>query len=144
MNGSAIRPISSIVPDNEKLSYDFKDIEIKDGNSLYRVKVILYDGKLRYSNTVALVYNTNVMLITSIAPNPVHHSAFVTISSPGTASVKLMLYDAQGKIVRQWQQQFTGGTNVFALQLADLVNGIYFLSGTDGNFKINVTRLVKQ
>ncbi|MES1216682.1 MAG: T9SS type A sorting domain-containing protein [Bacteroidota bacterium] len=143
-NNSGFNFVSSIQPGDKTLSYNFSDNNTQDGNSLYRVKVILKDGKVRYSNIVALVYNSKAMLITSIAPNPVHSSANVTINSPGNAVVKFLLYDAQGKTIRQWQQKFIDGNNVITLQMDNLLNGIYFLSGTDGNFKTNVMRIVKQ
>lgn len=143
-NGNDFMTIAVINPGNEKLSYAYNNKHLAGGTSVYRIKVILMDGKVRYSNTVAILFNVKSFLITSVAPNPVQSGTKITISSPENTSVKMMLYDLQGKMVNQWQQALSDGTNIITLQASSLKAGIYFLSATDGSTKTNTIRILKQ
>lgn len=142
--GTLFKSIATVYAADQKLSYEYNDPDVTSGSNLYRVKVVLLNGKVRYSNTVALVFRSNAILLSSLAPNPAHNSSILTISSSFNRSLKLILYDAQGKIVRQWDQKITDGNNIVVLPFTDLLNGVYFLSGTDGNTRTNVLRILKQ
>ena len=142
--GSLFKSIATVYAVDQKLSYEYNDPDVANGSNLYRVKVIFSNGKVRYSNTVALVFRSNAILLTSVATNPTHNSSMLTISSPFNRTMKLFLYDAQGKIVRQWEQKIVDGNNTMVLPVSDLLNGVYFLSGTDGIIRTNVLRILKQ
>jgi len=142
--GSVFKSIATIYATDQKLSYEYNDPDVANGSNLYRVKVILSNGKVRYSNTVALVFRSHEILLTSVAPNPTHNSSILTISSSFNRTLKLILYDVQGKIVKQWEQKIVDGNNTMVLPVSDLLNGVYFLSGSDGNTRTNVLRILKQ
>jgi hypothetical protein len=144
VNGSAFKTIGIVNPGSSKLAYSYADKNLLGGTSIYRIKVILLDGKIRYSNTVAILFNTKAFLITSIAPNPVRGNTKITISSPENTSVRMMVYDLQGRIVNQWQQPLSDGTNVITLQTDKLKAGIYLVTANDGNVKTNTVHIVKQ
>ncbi|MBS1574285.1 MAG: T9SS type A sorting domain-containing protein [Bacteroidetes bacterium] len=144
VNGGAFKTIEIVKPGSPKLEYSYEDKNLAGGTSIYRIKVVLFDGKIRYSNTVAILFNTKAFLITSIAPNPVSGGTKMTISSPGNAVVKISLFDVQGRVVSQWQQSLSEGTNIIRLETADLRAGIYFLSATDGSTGTNTVRILKQ
>ena len=130
--------------DNSKLSYSYTDNNVQGGTTMYRVKVVMLDGRIRYSNTVAVLFDTKSFLITSITPNPLQNTSKLTISSPENKSVRMVLYDAQGRLVKQWQQSLTDGTNVISFDGTDLQRGVYFLSAYNGSVKTNTLRIIKQ
>ncbi len=144
VNGGNFNAVASITPGGNKSSYTNNDRNLPGGTSLYRIKIIMNDGRVRYSNTVAVLFNTKAFLITSVAPNPVQGDTKITISSPATTSVRMVLYDAQGKMVKQWQQTLSDGTNVIPLQATNFLPGIYFLTASDGSIKTNTIRIIKQ
>lgn len=129
---------------NNKSAYSYADNNLGSGTALYRIKVVLLDGRIRYSNVVALLFNTKSLMITSVAPNPVQDVLTLTISSPQPTAVRMVLVDAQGRLIKQWQQVISDGTNVIKLDAGHLQPGIYFLSAADGTVKTNTVRVVKQ
>ena len=144
VNGGAFKLIEVVNPGSPKLAYSYDDKSLAGGTSIYRIKVVLLDGKIRYSNTVAILFNTKSFLITSIAPNPVSGSTKITISSPENTMVKMIVYDLHGRIINQWQQPLSDGTNVITLQTDKLKAGIYLITANDGTIKTNTVRIVKQ
>ena len=144
VNGGAFKLIEVVNPGSPKLAYSYDDKSLAGGTSIYRIKVVLLDGKIRYSNTVAILFNTKSFLITSIAPNPVSGSTKMTISSPENTVVKMIVYDLHGRIINQWQQPLSDGTNVITLQTDKLKAGIYLITANDGTIKTNTVRIVKQ
>jgi len=144
VDNGAFRSIASVEAQSKKLEYSFDDKSLDAGSNLYRIKTVLLDGKVKYSNTVAVIHNAKKVLVTSVSPNPVQSSTTVTISSPARLSMRFVLYDMQGKVVKQWQQSLAEGTNNMALQMDTFRTGIYILAGTDGNIKTNTIRIVKQ
>ena len=144
VNGGAFKLIEVVNPGSPKLAYSYDDKSLAGGTSIYRIKVVLLDGKIRYSNTVAILFNTKSFLITSIAPNPVSGSTKMTISSPENTVVKMIVYDLHGRIINQWQQPLSDGTNVITLQADKLKAGIYLITANDGTIKTNTVRIVKQ
>ena len=144
VNGGAFKLIEVVNPGSGKLAYSYDDKSLAGGTSIYRIKVVLLDGKIRYSNTVAILFNTKSFLITSIAPNPVSGSTKITISSPENTMVKMIVYDLHGRIINQWQQPLSDGTNVITLQADKLKAGIYLITANDGTIKTNTVRMVKQ
>jgi hypothetical protein len=144
VNGGNFNTVTSVIPGDSKFLYNYYDKNLLSGTSLYRIKVVMNDGRIRYSNTVAVLFNIKTFMITSVAPNPLQSDTKLTISSPVNTSVRMILYDAQGKMIRQWQQGLSDGTNVVLLRATNLLPGIYFISVSDGHIKTNTVRIVKQ
>ena len=136
--------IAVVTRSDNKLSYSYTDNNMDGGTTIYRIKVVTLDGRIRYSNTVAVLFNTKSFLITSVTPNPLQNNTKLTISSPENTSVRMILYDAQGRVVRQWQQSISDGTNVISFDATELQRGIYFLSANNGSAKTNTVRIIKQ
>jgi len=136
--------IAVVTRSDNKLSYSYTDNNMDGGTTIYRIKVVTLDGRIRYSNTVAVLLNTKSFLITSVTPNPLQNNTKLTISSPENTSVRMILYDAQGRVVRQWQQSISDGTNVISFDATELQRGIYFLSANNGSAKTNTVRIIKQ
>jgi|GEM_PF-5305192 len=136
--------IAVVTRSDNKLSYSYTDNNMDGGTTIYRIKVVTLDGRIRYSNTVAVLFNTKSFLITSVTPNPLQNNTKLTISSPENTSVRMILYDAQGRVVRQWQQSISDGTNVISFDATELQRGVYFLSANNGSAKTNTVRIIKQ
>jgi len=136
--------IAVVTRSDNKLSYSYTDNNMDGGTTIYRIKVVTLDGRIRYSNTVAVLFNTKSFLITSVTPNPLQNNTKLTISSPENTSVRMILYDAQGRVVRQWQQSLSDGTNVISFDATELQRGVYFLSANNGSAKTNTVRIIKQ
>jgi hypothetical protein len=144
VDNSPFKSIGSVEVESKKLEYTFDDRALNAGSNLYRIKSVLLDGEIKYSNTVAVIHKVNKVLVTSVSPNPVQSTTRITISSPARTAMRFTLHDMQGKILKQWQQALSEGTNTMSLQMDNFRSGIYFLSASDGNIKTNTVRIVKQ
>jgi hypothetical protein len=123
--------------------FNFTDAALASGTDLYRIKVNGITGSSKYSNTVAIIQNSNDILITTIAPNPVHNSTMLTVSSGRPFVVDFKVYDMSGKLVKQWQAHIAEGNNNIEMNVPGLPAGVYslFVSTPDGK---TVSRFVKQ
>jgi len=65
-------------------------------------------------------------------PNPATDKIYLTLNSTSTAKAKIIIADAQGRIVHQQEQMLNLNSNVIAMNVEHLSPGIYFIhvSGT--------------
>lgn len=123
--------------------YAYTDTRLAKGITYYRLKMTDADGKISYSNVVALINDKAGLLITSLAPNPVQSQATLTITNAATGPVQFAIYDLRGRLVQQWQANTGEGSSTFTIQLGGLQAGLYHLlaSGTGAR---SVYRFIKQ
>ena len=101
------------------------------------------DGSVKYSKVIAIVNEEKGFVITSIAPNPVQHTASLTISAAKQSSVDFKVYDVAGNLVKQWQSTIAAGNNVLQMDVAALTNGTYHVLASSAGDKV-VFRFMKQ
>ena len=77
-----------------------------------------------------------------IAPNPVSDVAHIHWQSREPGEARFQLRDAQGRIVRKWQNH--GMEATFILSLKDLPSGLYFLDGWQSGKQLERKKLVKK
>ena len=123
--------------------YTVNDNRLVKGINYYRLKMIDIDGKVSYSKTVAIIHESKGILITSVAPNPVHASAIVTVSSGQQGSVSFTIYDMGGKEAKRWHSRINEGNTAIMMDISNLSNGIYQLLVSTIESK-TVFRFIKQ
>jgi hypothetical protein len=143
VNNSGFRTIGTVDPVTNQTEFNFTDVSLSNGNNLYRIKVNRSSGGSKYSNTAALIQNSNDILISSLAPNPVHNKALITLSSGRNVSVDFKIYNSTGNLMKQWQSNMAEGSNTIEINASQLPAGIYTLFAYAGDTK-TVTRFVKQ
>jgi hypothetical protein len=119
--------IATIVPVAGQLEYIHKDANLGSGIFLYRIRVNHKSGQTRYSNTVAIVSAGSGILITSLAPNPVAHSAVISLSSASYGGAYFEIADIAGRTVKRWHSNVAEGTNIIYTDLSALPPGVYHL-----------------
>lgn len=101
--------------------YLFNDTGLPERRLFYRLKQTDIDGKLAYSNTISL--DNSMPSGVTVYPNPV--TSFLKIKLPiGSATGKLVLLDATGRLVRQLF--FTTSTD-HEMDISKLATGVYYL-----------------
>ncbi|MBK9382992.1 MAG: T9SS type A sorting domain-containing protein [Chitinophagaceae bacterium] len=123
--------------------YAYTDTRLAKGITYYRLKMTDADGKISYSNVVALINDKAGLLITSLSPNPVQSQATLTITNAATGPVQFAIYDLRGRVVQQWQANTDEGSTTFTLQLGGLQAGMYHLLAS-GAGTLSVYRFIKQ
>lgn len=143
VNNSGFRTIGTVDPVANQTDFSFTDAALAGGTNLYRIKVNRFNGSSKYSNTVAIIYNSNDLIITTVAPNPVHNSALLTVSTGRPAVVDFKVYNMSGSLVKQWRSGMAEGNNIIEMNVSELPAGMYtlFASNSDAS---TVSRFVKQ
>ena len=108
----------------EKQHYSYLDKTDITGSIYYRLKQIDYDGSFRYSEVVALnqVNVPTEFVLHNNYPNPFNPSTVISFSAPDKESVKLIIYNSLGEVLR----------NLFSGEANAGINNIYW-NGLDDN-----------
>ncbi len=117
-------------------NYSFIDNNVKEGNYLYRLKQIDYDGSYQYSNSI------NVSLINPLEfslkqnyPNPFNPSTTISYSIASASDVNITVYNIIGKAITELvNSRQQAGTYNINFNAKDLSSGIYFAKISAGNF----------
>jgi len=134
---------SSISGSETNKFYFYNDSRLGKGITYYRLKMTDNDGSVKYSKVIAIVNEEKGFVITSIAPNPVQHTASLTISAAKQSSVDFKVYDMTGNMVKQWQSSVASGINVVNMEVSALANGTYHVLASSADDKA-VFRFIKQ
>jgi hypothetical protein len=125
-------------------SYNFIDNDLKNGINYYRLKITGEDGKINYSRTVAVMNGVSTVLLTSMIPTVVNHSASLTVSSSAREKITIIVTDMQGRIVQQNSYNIDNGNSTIELGFDRLATGIYQLTGTTSSGRLSTIRFMKQ
>jgi hypothetical protein len=105
----------------------------------YRLKQLDNDGKYSYSNAVK-VSSSNMSQTVSAYPNPFSDNVNLTANTMEAAAMTITVTDLQGRTVATESVNLAKGNNEFALNLAHLAKGTYFIktevSGESTMFKL--------
>jgi hypothetical protein len=143
VSNSGFRTIGTVNPVANQTDFSFTDGALANGTNLYRIKVNRITGSSKYSNTVAIIQNSNDLLITSLAPNPVHNSTMLTISTGRSSLVAFKVYNMSGSLVKQWQSNIAEGNNIITINADGLAAGVYHILASSNEAKA-FTRFIKQ
>ena len=111
----------------------------------YRLKSTDADGKISYSNIVALLNAVKGFDIISIAPNPVVDDNFkLNVASAQAGKMEIVIYDMQGRFVNRQSITLIAGFNSMPINVANLSAGTYIIKGSIAGEKTKIIRFVKQ
>ena len=105
-----------------------------DGNLYYRLKQIDINGKESYSNLILIkAVKGNKIEFTSIYPNPAKEVLKLSIYSPASQHLQIVITDISGRIVKQLNFAANTGDNLLNLNV-DLLNpGTYLIKASCSN-----------
>ena len=96
----------------------------------YRVKLVDIDGKVSYSNVVAIRLSKSAQI--SAWPNPFQTTIVLSVTSDKATNFNIRLMDISGKLVRTVSQTVPKGQSQITLKDFDkLTQGIYLLEIMD-------------
>lgn len=125
--------------------FDYADADPASGMNYYRLKMTDADGKISYSNIVALINKQSGFEIVSIAPNPVENeTAVLNITSAKRQTVKVVMTDMAGKIISMFSQPIIAGFTTVPLNAKNLASGIYNICIYTEQGEQKSTRFVKR
>lgn len=127
-NFQAVRQVNGRLMLNEIETYNTED-NIGTFNVpiiYYRLKTVLRNGRISYSNIVAVKPNgllTNVQLY----PNPARDNIQLMINSNSSYNAYILITDASGKSVLSFKEILQPGSNTFSYNIALLSSGLFYL-----------------
>ncbi|MFZ1306574.1 MAG: GEVED domain-containing protein [Ferruginibacter sp.] len=114
-------------------SFSHTDNDPLQGINYYRLKVTDADGKITYSNTIALVNAVKGIYITGITPNPINKdgSFKLNITCAKTEKLEMIITDMQGRLVQKQLIAIAAGNNAVTILVPELVAGTYTIGCTN-------------
>ena len=128
------------------LSYGYTDNNPFVAITYYRLQQTDKDGKYSYSNIVAIKgTHNNELVISNVFPNPAKDRLYVSIITPTTQNITILLTDLTGKIVLQQNATLQKGDNTQTINIAPLSSGVYMLKVVCSNGCVSaVSKVVKE
>jgi hypothetical protein len=124
--------------------FNFVDATPSIGVNYYRLRVTDDNGRITYSNVVALQNGKDGFSLVSVTPNPAKTIATLSVASAKAATIQIVVTDVVGKQVLTQNATLSAGSNALPVNVANLAPGTYQVTtiGTDG---VKTTlRFVKQ
>ena len=114
--------------------YNYSDNGPAVATSLYRIAAVDADGRVKYTGIIRSACSGSVD-IWKIWPNPVKHSAWISIQTvePGMAAIKI--FDGKGSLIRTLYRNLTNGNNLIELDMQKLTSGMYYIQAEWNNGK---------
>jgi hypothetical protein len=102
------------------------------------------NGKITYSRIVVIINGTDGLLLTSLIPTVVNHSAMLTVTLSKKQKLDLLIVDMQGRVMQKQNYSVADGNTNIQISTASLATGVYHLFGISAEGKTNVIRFIKQ
>jgi hypothetical protein len=126
-------------------SYSFADRNRPSGKFFYRLKQIDLDDRFSLSNILSVDINGRMMFaLDQSYPNPTQGAATITYSVPVKTNVRILLYDAQGRVVSVLQNgERSAGKYAITVPENLLKQGMYYYKMEAGGF-ITTRKMIVQ
>lgn len=116
------------------------------GQNYYRLEMVDFDGKRRFSKVVNVTFDTKVNLV-SVYPNPAKTSTVTLDLTMNNASDLIFEWtDIAGRSRLRSQQKVTQGNSQISVDVSALESGMYFITTRNvaNNETLRVMRFIKQ
>ncbi len=128
LNWEVIKKIPGNGTSNQIISYQYLDLNPKQGRNFYRLRQVDYDGAFEFSYIVSVITGQLPQLqIQQTFPNPTTGTFHVSYITNNNVPVFYHLVDELGRTVTSGRINNQFGTNAFVLELSSIPAGIYML-----------------
>ena len=125
--------------------FDYTDAQPLSGINYYRLKITDADGKVTYSNIVALINAVKGFALVGIIPNPIKGNTLKIASAAAVPTkVDLVITDAQGRVMKRESLYLIAGSNTSEINVSNFAPGTYNVYGMSGEEKSGLLRFVKE
>ena len=132
------------LPISQTLDYSFRDYDVQEGISYYRLRQRDFNGFSTFSEMIYIVHHDAAVSLTNIYPMPTDGDITFDYTTTYETTVRVVITDIAGRVVVDEQHQQQSGNNSIKTSIAEEPAGSYMLSVTDEiTGKISVARIVK-
>jgi len=124
--------------------FDHTDNSPLAGMNYYRLKMIDANGKITYSNSIALLNKETGFDIVNLVPTLVTGNAVLNITAAQKTKMDIVITDISGRQVQKIAYNLIAGSNQFTINLANLSAGTYQMKGYAMDGVSRTIRFVKQ
>ncbi|NNF35558.1 MAG: T9SS type A sorting domain-containing protein, partial [Saprospiraceae bacterium] len=113
-----------------ELSYEFDDEEIHaNGLYTYRLKQVDYDGSYEFSDAINIRIEREILINTSVYPNPASEYLNIDITVSNQSVVNAMLLDVNGRLVKSdlIDVETMNGREKIRVNVDDVAGGSYIV-----------------
>jgi len=110
--------------------YNFEDKDITDnGVYTYRLKQVDFDGKSAYSDLVVIEVRRDLVLRTSVWPNPTFGQFNIEVQAANGTKVMADIFDSKGRLVRSNVINTVSNGEILkaGIEAGELYMGIYYI-----------------
>jgi trimeric autotransporter adhesin len=126
-------------------AFDHADTRPLNGINYYRLKMADADGKVTYSTIVALTTATKGFEVINITPNPVTEGRFkLNVTSAEQLKMEVVVTDMAGRVVAKQSNTLIAGFNAIDVNVNNLANGTYQVTGITAGGRTKTMQFVKQ
>jgi hypothetical protein len=109
------------------VNYSFTDFAPVKGTNFYRLQQFDTDGRFLYSKIIRVTMDEHGNDI-SLLQNPVRENLLLILQLTVAKNVTLTVRNGAGNLILQKEQAFARGNSRYALPVAELPKGIYYLT----------------
>lgn len=120
--------------------YNYTDKTVPESDVWYRVKAVDNDGSYTTSRTVAISITGSHVV--KIYPSPARAGQTVQVTLPQAGKYSLLLYDAQGRLVKQ--QQGVAASSSVSLSTSGLATGSYQIRLLQGSAAMQARLIIQK
>jgi hypothetical protein len=120
------------------------DTAMQTGANFYRIKTVMANGTVMYSNTVKLFKHTAGLMQYSVWPSIVQNKTWLHLYTRKKISLGIMLSDMQRRRIYQKIHALSEGNNTITIDCEALPAGMYKLAGFTEGQQILFCSLIKQ
>jgi Secretion system C-terminal sorting domain len=115
------------------------------GTNYYRLKMTDDNGVVTYSGIVALLNSNSGFELVNITPNPATEGRFrLNISAAGQLKMEVVVTDMAGRVVAKQSNTLIAGFNAIDVNVNNLANGTYQVTGITAGGRTKTMLFVKQ
>lgn len=125
--GNPFHTIAVIDTLNSTCQFDFTDTDPGAGQKTYRICMRRRSGEVVYSNTASVNFAGTMPALLDVWPNPSSDYTRIRLFNENNSSLKLVLSDLSGRVIRNFITTGLPGIRNIVLDLSNLPAGQYYL-----------------
>ncbi len=124
--------------------FDFTDNNPLAGYNYYRLKMTDEDGRITYSNKIALLNKDKGFDIVNLAPTIIRNTAILNVTAAQKTQMTVVITDFAGRQVQKKVYNLIAGSSQLQINVANFSAGAYLIAAYTTQADTKTVRFLKQ